>query len=108
MIVALLLVANMAANTAAHIFLKRSAGGGGIKRFLFWQVLGNLVGFVGVLAYTLLLKGMPLHTAYPLTEGLTAIGVQLVGGLLVLKEKIRPLAWAGTGLVLAGIALFSL
>lgn len=79
-----------------------------MKRFLFWQVLGNLVGFAGVLAYTLLLKGMPLHTAYPLTEGLTAIGVQLVGVQLVLREKIRPFAWAGTGLVLAGIVMFSL
>jgi multidrug transporter EmrE-like cation transporter len=107
-IVALLLLANMTANTAAHIFLKRSAAGGGVKRFLFWQVLGNLVGFVGVLAYVFLLKGMPLHTAYPLTEGLSAIGVQIVGGLLVLREKIRPLAWAGTGLVLAGIVMFSL
>ena len=108
MIVALLLLANMMANTAAHIFLKRSAAGGGVKRFLFWQVLGNLVGFIGVLAYVFLLKGMPLHAAYPLTEGLSAIGVQIVGALLVLREKIRPLAWAGTGLMLAGIVIFSL
>ena len=51
---------------------------------------------------------MPLHVAYPLTEGLTAIGVQVVGGVIVFREKIPPVAWAGTGLILAGIVLFSL
>ena len=108
MIVVVLLLANMVANTGAHICLKLSSGGRGVKRFLFWQVLGNLAGFLGVLAYTALMRGMSLHVAYPLTEGLTAIGVYLVGGILVLKEKIRPIAWAGTGLILAGIVLFSL
>jgi multidrug transporter EmrE-like cation transporter len=107
-IVALLLLANMAANTSAHIFLKRSAAGGEARKFLFWQVAGNLVSFVGLLAYTVLLKRMPLHTAYPVTEGLTAVGVLLVGSLLVYKERIRPIAWAGACLVLAGIVLFSL
>jgi multidrug transporter EmrE-like cation transporter len=98
----------MAVNTAAHVCLKLSAAGRGAKRFLFWQVLGNLGGFLGVLAFTALLRSMALHVAYPLTQGLTAIGVQLVGGRLVLKERIPPLAWAGTGLIVAGIVLISL
>jgi multidrug transporter EmrE-like cation transporter len=51
---------------------------------------------------------MPLHTAYPVTEDLAAVGVLFVGSLLIYKERIRPIAWAGAGLVLAGIALFSL
>ncbi len=104
----LLLVANLGSNTAGHICLKRSAGRSSVKAFLFWQVLGNLGGFLGVLAYTALLQGMSLHVAYPLTEGLTAIGVQVVGALIVFREKIPPAAWAGTALVLAGISLFSL
>jgi multidrug transporter EmrE-like cation transporter len=107
-IAALLLAVNMAANTAAHIMFKRSAAGTGAKRFLAWQVAGNLVSFGGLVCYTLLLKRMPLHTAYPVTEGLTAVGVLLVGSLLVYRETIRPLAWAGACLVLAGIVLFSL
>jgi multidrug transporter EmrE-like cation transporter len=45
--------------------------------------------------------------AYPLTEGLTAVGVQLIGGMLVLKERISPLVWAGTALILCGVVLFS-
>jgi multidrug transporter EmrE-like cation transporter len=60
-----------------------------------------------VLAYTALLRGMSLHLAYPLTEGLTAIGVQLIGGMIVFKERIPPLALAGTGLILSGMVLFS-
>ena len=103
----LFLLANLGANTGAHICLKRSASGASAKAFLLWQVLGNLGGFLGVLAYTALLRRLSLHVAYPLTEGLTAIGVQVVGGLIVFREKIAPTAWAGAGLIVAGIALFS-
>ena len=91
----LLLVANLGANTAGHICLRDRPGGAGVKAFLLWQVLGNLGGFLGVLAYTALLQGMSLHVAYPLTEGLTAIGVQVVGALIVFREKIPPAAGPG-------------
>jgi multidrug transporter EmrE-like cation transporter len=104
----LLLLADMIANTGAHVALKKSAARRGVKLFILWQVVGNLAGFVGVLAYTALMRTMSLHVAYPLTEGLTAIGVQLVGGLIFFHEKIPPLAWAGTGLILCGIVLFSI
>jgi len=104
----LLLLADMTANTGAHVCLKRSAISSGVKRFLLWQIAGNLAALLGTLAYTGLLRGMSLHVAYPLTEGLTAVGVQVVGGLVVFRERITPLAWAGTGLILSGIVLFSL
>ena len=104
----LLLFADMAANTGAHICLKRSAEKRGLRTFITWQVAGNLAAFLGALAYTALLRGMSLHVAYPLTEGLTAIGVQLVGGMIVFRERVPPLALAGTGLILSGIMLFSL
>ena len=106
--VLLLLLADVAANTGAHVCFKWSALSRGMKRFLLWQVGGNLAAFLGVLAYTSLLRGMSLHVAYPLTEGLSAIGVQVVGGLIVFRERIPILAWAGTGLILSGIVLFSL
>jgi multidrug transporter EmrE-like cation transporter len=103
----LLLLADMTANTGAHVCLKFSARRKGVKLFVLYQVVGNLAGFLGVLAYTALLRTMSLHVAYPLTEGITAIGVLLVGGMFVLKEDIRPLAWVGTGLILCGIVFFS-
>jgi multidrug transporter EmrE-like cation transporter len=104
----LLLCADVTANTAAHACLKKSAGGGGVKLFILWQAAGNLAAFLGVLAFTAILRGMSLHAAYPLTEGLTAVAVQLVGGMLIFRERIPPIAWAGTGLILSGIVLFSL
>lgn len=105
----LLLLADVCANTGAHISLKRSAEGKGARQFILWQVVGNLAGFVGVLAYTALMRGgMSLHVAYPLTEGLSAVGVQLVGGMMVFRERISPMAWVGTGLILSGIVFFSL
>jgi multidrug transporter EmrE-like cation transporter len=104
----LLLLADMIANTGAHIALKKSAARRGLQLFILWQVAGNLAGFIGVLAYTALMRTMSLHVAYPLTEGLTAIGVQFVGGMIFFREKITPLAWAGTGLILCGIVLFSI
>jgi len=102
------LFANMGVNTGAHLCLKRSAQGKALKAFLFWQVLGNLGAFLGVLAYTAVLRDLSLHVAYPLTEGLTALGVQVVGGVIVFREKVSAVAWAGTGLIVAGIILFSL
>jgi multidrug transporter EmrE-like cation transporter len=104
----LLLLADVTANTGAHVCLKRSAGTRGPRAFVTWQAAGNLAAFLGVLAYTALLRGIALHVAYPLTEGLTAIGVQLVGGMIVFRERVPPLAMAGTGLILSGIVLFSL
>ncbi|HVO38318.1 MAG TPA: hypothetical protein VMV03_04740 [Spirochaetia bacterium] len=107
MMTAFFFLGNFVANTGAHVCLKLSASGRGVRSFLAWQVLGNLGGFLGVLAFTALLRGMSLHVAYPLTEGLTAIGVQIVGGVIVFRERISAAAWAGTGLILAGIVLFS-
>ena len=104
----LLFCADVTANTAAHACLKKSAAGEGLKLFILWQAAGNLAAFLGMLAYTAILRGMSLHAAYPLTEGLTAVAVQLVGGVLLFRERISPIAWAGTGLILSGIVLFSL
>jgi multidrug transporter EmrE-like cation transporter len=104
----LLLLADVVANTGAHVSFKRSAVSRGVKLFFFWQVIGNLAAFLGTLAYTTILHGMSLHVAYPLTEGLSAVGVQIVGSMILFRERIPPLAWAGTGLILSGIVLFSL
>ncbi len=103
-----LLLANFTANTGAHVCLKRSAISSRITGFLAWQVAGNLAALLGTLAYTALLRGMSLHVAYPLTEGLTAIGVLVAGGMILFRERITPLAWAGTGLIVSGIVLMSL
>ncbi len=104
----LLLLANAASNTGAHVSLKRSALSRGAKAFVLWQVVGNLAALLGTVAYTTILRGMSLHVAYPLTEGLSAVAVLVVGSLVLFRERVSPLAWAGTGLIVSGIVLFSL
>ena len=65
----LLLLADATANTGAHICLKRSAEKRAVKMFITWQVAGNLAAFLGVLAYTALLRGMSLHWPIPSRRG---------------------------------------
>jgi multidrug transporter EmrE-like cation transporter len=103
MLIVLFFVLNASANTAAHLCFKRSSSAEGKRRFLAWQAAGNLLAFVGVLAYTAIMRNMDLHLAFPLTQGFTAIGVQIIGGLIAFRERIAVLSWIGTSLVIAGI-----
>jgi multidrug transporter EmrE-like cation transporter len=89
--------------TGANILLKFSAGAEGVLPFLLFQAGGNLAGLVGVLAYTALLRDMPLHVAFPLSRGLAILGVQVGASVLVFHETFRLTEAAGAILVAAGI-----
>jgi len=104
---AALFLGHLAFTTLASVGFKLSSASSGWRGFLLWQIAGNLAGFVGVLALTGLLRLIPLHVAYPVTQGLALIGVQVVAARLLFRETIQPLQWVGTGLVVAGIALIS-
>ena len=52
-----------------------------------------------MLIYTLLLRSMPLHAAFPLTRGVGILGVQLAASVLVFHEMLRPTEIAGAVLV---------
>ena len=91
--------------TSANVVLKLSAGAGSLWFFIATQAAGNLLGFVGILAYTGLLQTLPLHIAFPLSRGLVVLGIQLVASLLVFHETFRPTEAAGAVLVAAGIIL---
>ena len=71
---------------ASNIGLKLSALSQELRSFLQWQAVGNVLGFLGVLTLTLLLRLMPLHLAYAFT----------------------PLQWLGIALIAVGIAIVSL
>ncbi len=107
MIAFFLIALNMTANTAGHICFKLSSAVDRSKSFIFWQIVGNTAAFIGSLAYTLVMSpkicGMDLLLAFPLTQGLTAVGVQVVASLIVFRERISLLAWAGTILIVVGI-----
>jgi multidrug transporter EmrE-like cation transporter len=103
MVNALFLLCYLVFVTGANIFLKLSADAGSFPPFIMMQIAGNLAGLVGVLAYTGLMRTVPLHVAFPLTRGLVVLGIQLVAALLVFHEAFRPTEAVGTLLVTAGI-----
>jgi multidrug transporter EmrE-like cation transporter len=107
MISFLLVLLNAAANTAGHACFKLSSAVDKPRTFIFWQIIGNLAAFVGVLAYTGLMCKMSLLMAFPLTQGLTAIGVQVVASLILFRERISLLAWVGTILIAVGIIVMN-
>ena len=105
---ALFLLCYLVFVTSANVFLKLSADANGVWLFIAMQAAGNLAGFVGILAYTGLMRTLPLHIAFPLTRGHVVLGVQLAAALLVFHEVFRLTEAAGAGLVTAGIILVGL
>jgi multidrug transporter EmrE-like cation transporter len=105
---ALLVVVYALFVTAANVLMKLSAGAGAFWPFALLLAAGNLLGLVGVLTYTLLLRTLPLHVAFPLTRGATVLGVQLAASVIVFHEVLRPTEIAGAALVAAGIVLAGL
>ena len=100
---ALFLLCYMVFVTGANIFLKLSADAHGTWPFVMMQIAGNLAGFIGILAYTGLLRRLPLHIAFPLSRGLVVLGVQVAASLLVFHESFRLTEAAGAVLVAAGV-----
>ena len=105
--IAALILGNLVATVLANIGFKLSAASHDWRHFWLWQVAGNMAGFIGVLTITGLMRFIPLHVAYPVTIGLSVIGVQVIAARLLFRESIGPLQWLGTGLVAAGIVLIS-
>ena len=107
MLVLVLILGNLLFSIMANTSFKVSAESSNLKGFLFWQVIGNLAGFITVITLTGLLRFIPLHVAFPLTTGLAVIGVQIIAGMLLFGESISFNQWVGTILVVLGIALIS-
>lgn len=102
---AILIGGNLVFNILANASFKFSAASLDWRQFLTWQVVGNLAGFVTVLTLTGLLRFLPLHIAYPVTAGLAVIGVQVIAAVWLFGESVSSAQWAGTLLVIMGIAL---
>jgi multidrug transporter EmrE-like cation transporter len=92
----------------ANVGFKKSAMSGGWQGFLQWQVVGNLAGFLSVLALTMLLRYLPLHTAYAVTLGLAFVAVEVGAAWFLFREAVTPIQWLGSGLIGAGIVVVSL
>ncbi len=102
--VVILFLTHMSLQVFSHICFKLSTGGGG-KVFIFYQAAGNFASFISVLALTGLYHLIPMHIAYPISQGLAMIGVQILAARIIFSETIMPLQWLGTFLVIAGMAM---
>jgi multidrug transporter EmrE-like cation transporter len=103
--IAVLTGGNLLFNVISNASLKISADSRTWRPFLAWQVAGNLTGLITVLTLTALLRYLPLHVAFPLTMGLTVIGVQVLAAHGLFHESIGASQWLGTLLVVVGILL---
>lgn len=101
----ILTAGNVMFNVIANSAFKLSSQGRTLREFLMWQVVGNLSGFIAVLIFTLLLRYLPLHVAFPLIQGLAIIGIQVAAASWLFHESISPAHWLGTGLIIAGILI---
>lgn len=105
---ALLLVLYAVFVTASNALIKVSSGADWFWPFILPFAGGNIAGLCGVLLYTLLLRRMPLHAAFPLTRGVGVLGVQLAASVLFFHETLRPTEIAAAVVVTAGIILVGL
>lgn len=76
--------------------------------FLFSPIfLAALVVYgVATLCWILALRQFPLTVAYPMQA--LAIVIVLIIGVMVFKENLRPLQWAGAAAILAGLVTLAL
>ncbi len=100
-----LIVANLGFNVLSNASFRVSAMSATWRGILTWQVVGNLAGLVTVITLTWILKYMPLSIAFPLTTGLTVLGVQMVAASWIFNEPISQQQWLGTMAIVMGIWL---
>ncbi len=102
-----LILVHTLTSSLATIGFKLSTSGG-VKQFLLWQVAANLTSFLGVLALSWVYKTVPVHIAYPLSQALVILSIQVVVARLVFREAVTPWQWAGTAFILVGIVLVTM
>lgn len=101
----ILIAFNLFFNILANAAFKVSALSPTWRGILTWQVIGNLAGFITVLTLTGLLRYLPLSVAFPVTTGLTIVGVQVLAARFYFHEPVSAAQWAGTLLITLGVFL---
>ena len=104
-ILIVLLASNVLFQVISNSGFKLSATSGDARGFWTWQVVGNLAGLASVITITVLLRFLPLSMVFPVTTGLTVIGIQIFAAGFLFHESISPVQWLGTLLVVIGISL---
>ncbi len=105
LLIFVLFAVNFVFNVCANASFKLSAASPNWRGLLAWQVAGNLAGLITVITLTWILRYIPLRTAFPITAGLTVIGVQVLAARLFFHEPITFAQWVGSFLIVLGIVL---
>jgi len=103
-----LILAYLFFTVISNLGFKWSAASSGAREFIKWQVMGNVAGFMSVLALTGILRFIPLHLATAFTIGLGFVAIQFFGAHLVCGETITSSQWLGIALIALGVAVVSL
>ena len=104
-IVVALVTLNLIFSILANAAFRISAQSASWREVVNWQVVGNLAGFITVIALTVLLRYTPLSVAFPLTTGINILGVQIVAARWLFDEPINSTQWVGSLLICAGVFL---
>lgn len=100
-----LITLNVLFSIFANAAFRVSARSATWSAVLIWQVVGNLAGVITVVSLTGLLRYMPLTIAFPVTTGMSILGVQLVAAKWLFNEPINGIQWTGSLLIGVGIFL---
>ena len=103
-----LLALNVILGVIANSSFKVSADSSNWRGLLVWQIVGNLTGFLSVLALTGVYKFVPLHVAHPISMGLAVVGVQVVAASMVFNETITLVQGIGAATIVLGIVLIGM
>ncbi len=103
--IVLLIVADLAFVVLSAVGFKWAAQSQGWPGFLRGQVVGNLAGFAGVIALTLLTRELALYRAYAIHAGVASVLVEVLAAGLFFHEPVGPAQWGGSLLVLGGVLL---
>jgi multidrug transporter EmrE-like cation transporter len=103
-----LILSNLIFTVASNIGFKLSADSAGWQGFLWWQVVGNIAGFLSVITFTVLLRMISLHVAWAVTAGFGFALVEVLGARFFFHEAITTWQWFGVALITSGIFIVSL
>ncbi len=100
-----LIALNVAFSIVANAAFRVSARSATWSEVVGWQVVGNLAGFVTVVSLTGLLRYVPLAIAFPVTTGMSILGVQVVAARWLFHEPVGTWQWLGALLIGLGVFL---
>jgi multidrug transporter EmrE-like cation transporter len=103
--VTVLLAVNLLFNVLASAAFRISARSASWREVMSWQVTGNAAGFVTAVTLTGLLRYVPLSIAFPVTTGMSILGVQVIASWCLFHEPIDAVQWLGSLLIGVGIFL---